>query len=102
MSIDPTDEESIRSSLYRNRIPVRMHGPVVRYLKHKIKPGSFLTAVLSNKLVDAYSYADDDNRQYIENWALWLYNDVPGDSWGSEAVVVRWLAKRGEENAESV
>ena len=43
-------------------IPDYMRGGLRRYLAHGIEPGSFLSAVLRNDLIDACGRADDTNR----------------------------------------
>jgi len=55
-------------------------------------------AVLQNKLVDAYVRADSINKARMQDWAFFMYNEMPLDSWGSKEIVNRWLnKKRGEK-----
>lgn len=44
-------------------IPERMMGEVENYVKHKIPPGGFLTAVIENDLQGAVGRADYENIQ---------------------------------------
>jgi len=39
--------------------------------------GGFLTALLENDLVGAFSRADDQNIEVIKDYVAWLYNDCP-------------------------
>ncbi|MEF8794030.1 hypothetical protein [Thiohalorhabdus sp.] len=57
--------------------------------------GGFLSAVMSNQLVEAYSKADNHNRQHMEAYAFFLFNDAPMDCWGSPEAVQEWAHKGG-------
>ncbi len=84
-----------------DRLPEHMRDAVDRYVQRGIPGGSFLTAVLSNKLVDAYSRADDMNTDAMRAWASWLHNDAPGDCWGDAATVREWCAHGGLQGLQS-
>jgi hypothetical protein len=68
--------------------------PLRIYIDHKIEPGGFLTAVLCNDLTEATGRADVYNRRKLFEYIQFLYNDAPGDCWGSREKVSAWL--RGE------
>lgn len=74
-------------------IPQYMWGGLVRYLVHGLRPGDFLTAVLSNNLSEACAQADDTNRHHLFDYCFWLYNYAPADAWGNPDAVRYWLAK---------
>lgn len=57
--------------------------------------GSFLMSLMRNELVQSYQHADDENRAALEDWVRWLYNEVPGNAWGSAAAVQAWMEKGG-------
>lgn len=63
--------------------------------------GDFLTAVLSNKLKEAYLYADDYNTEHMWHLVKYLYHNVPAVCWGSEEAYKQWTARRekGDKNA---
>jgi hypothetical protein len=61
------------------------------YFEHRIPPGSFMLAVLSNDLSDACGRADWLNRQNICRWVDWLRNYAPREAWGSPERVQAWL-----------
>jgi hypothetical protein len=65
-----------------------------RYVYQHIKPGSFLTAVLSNDLKEAIGQADEDNLCEIANIVGYIYNEIPGICWGSPERVTDWLKGR--------
>jgi len=77
-----------------SKVPAHMRGGLERYVEHHIKPGSFLMAVLENDFGCALEYADPVNREYLVEWAETLYNELPGDCWGSPEKVQSWLDKR--------
>ena len=75
-------------------LPAHMQGAVRRYLNDGIMPGDFLAAALSNDLVQSFSRADDMNRAAMFAWVSWLYNECPGDAWGSPERVSEWAMRR--------
>ena len=77
-------------------LPYHMRDAAQRYIEEGEMPGSFLTAVLCNNLVEAFGKADELNRRSLWAWAQWLYNDVPQDAWGSVEKVKTYAAKRSE------
>lgn len=78
-------------------IPSHMHGAVRRYFFNGIAPGSFLTAVLSNDLMGALGKGDDENRNALPQYGVFLYNYVPAGSFGSPERVNAWLASFAEQ-----
>jgi hypothetical protein len=72
-------------------VPQHMHGGIRRYFYEGIGPGSFLTAVLENNLMEALGRADDENRNALPAYGTFLYNYVPAGSFGSPAKVAEWL-----------
>jgi hypothetical protein len=77
----------------RNLIPAHMWGAIERYMLHGIPPGSFLTAVLSNDLREAFARADDENTACMKQWVQFLYSYAPSGSWGSPEHFHSWIAK---------
>ena len=80
-----------------NNLPLHMQPSISRYIEHGITPGSFLLAVLENKLVESFAHADEDNRASMFFWAEWLYNEAPAAAWGSPEKVKAWTEARREE-----
>ena len=72
-------------------IPEHLKAALDRYVNHKIRPGSFLEAVLSNDLFDAIGRADNVSRACLFDICKYVYNELPGDCWGSREIVERWL-----------
>jgi len=95
---------SIHRELYMQRehdprdprlVPQSIIDSIKRYLDHRISPGSFVQAVLSNDLVDACARADRDNLQVLVAITTYVYHEVPSLRWGSREIVNAWIA--GEE-----
>lgn len=65
-------------------------------------PGSFLAAVLSNDLMEAFARADEMNTAYMRGIVFYLYNYAPRFCYGDAQAVERWSTMHGEhpENAE--
>jgi len=68
-----------------------------RYLEEGVPPGSFLSAVLANNLVQAFARADETNRAAMFRFAMFLHNEAPLDAWGSEQAVRDWVQSKWEE-----
>lgn len=65
-----------------------------RWIKFGIKPGNFLTAVLENDLKNAVGYADAENLQNLPAYVGYLYNEAPGDCWGSKEKVAVYAERK--------
>lgn len=64
-----------------------------RYVFHGLEPGSFLMAVLCNDLAGAVGRADPWNRRAIPEIVEFVYNRLPGNSWGNLAIVQRFISE---------
>ena len=78
-----------------DRLPEHMIGAARRYVEEGIKPGGFLTAILCNSLMGAYANADNINIASMQDWVMWLYNDVPSACCGSMGKVNAWCDRGG-------
>jgi hypothetical protein len=76
-------------------IPNYMRGAVERYVMDGVPPGSFLTAVLTNDLKEAFARADDDNARAMHGWVRFLYNYTPATCHGSPEKVAAWIDRGG-------
>lgn len=77
------------------RLPNHMQDAARRYVEDGAHVGGFLEAVLSNDLVGAFGRADSANRDAMEDWVAWLYNDAPAGCWGSAEAVEQWQKQNG-------
>jgi hypothetical protein len=71
--------------------PEKFRDGLERYLQHRLAPGHFLTAVLENNLQEAVGRGDAESLWLLRPLVLFLYNDCPGNSWGSKERVTEWL-----------
>ena len=63
--------------------------------------GSFLRAVLSNRLAEAVAFGDDANRAAIVRWAAWL-TSCPDECWGSPQRLEEWWRRHhGRSSADT-
>jgi len=62
-----------------------------RYVTEGIPPGSFLTAVLSNDLKNAFGQADDMNIANMFAIVKHCYSNIPAACWGSPEDVEAWI-----------
>ena len=72
-------------------LPQSLRAGMRRYIEHGVIPGGFLTAVLADSLSDAMSRADKANRERLYDIVSFVYNEAPGDCWGSRAKVKAWV-----------
>jgi len=71
-------------------IPERMLESLERYKNDGTIPGDFLVSILSNDLVAACGRADDENLANLPAYGAYVYNELPGPSWGSKENVLLW------------
>jgi hypothetical protein len=65
-------------------------GALDRWQRHAIPPGDFLTAVLSNDLFEAWGRADEFSKADMDLIVRFVYNQLPGDCWGTRERVKQW------------
>lgn len=82
-----------------DRVPEHVQGGLRRYVEHRIEPGGFLLAVLTNDLRESVGRADHICLPAIPDIISWLYNKAPGTCWGSPEKVTSWLQSDGQESA---
>ncbi len=71
-------------------IPVHCQQALKDWILVAYSPGSFVTAVLENDLMQACGRADHINRHCLFDYVSFLYNDAPASSWGSSDKVKKW------------
>ncbi len=80
------------------KLPERYREGMRRYIEEGIMPGSFLKAVLEDRLHDAVVRCDI--LPQIRDIVVWVYNEAPSQCWGSPEKVRQWVRgdrKGGEE-----
>lgn len=53
-------------------------------------PGSFLYAILTNNLKEAFAQADEENERDMQEIVAYCYNYLPCNCWGSPENVEEW------------
>ena len=82
------------------KIPVAYMGVAMRdYMERGVPPGEFLTALLSNDLMQTFREADENNREVIFQWCRWLHNEAPPLAYGSPKNVRDWITARQTKRA---
>ena len=79
------------------KIPNHLKGGLRRYLDNRIRPGSFLEAIITNDLYGAYRTADGESLRGLPEILAYLYWDAPSNSWGSIAKFEAWASSKGRE-----
>lgn len=74
----------------------RTMGSLQGYLRQRETPSDFLNAVLSNNLTSALFIANSTEIDELFAVIHYLWNEAPGDSWGSQDAVRSWLAGTGK------
>lgn len=79
--------------LVETNVPEHLHEGLIEYLATRRPMGHFLTAIVSNDLMEAcMRAADADTRWHIADIVMFLVNYAPANSWGSPNRVAEWLA----------
>jgi hypothetical protein len=88
-----TSEAMIRPLDFRDyeSIPEHTQGALRRYVENGLEPGGFLTAVLCNDLMGAIGRADWRNAAALKEIAQFVYNEIPGNCWGSYVKMVAYM-----------
>ena len=86
---------SYKGFLKKSAIPDCMHDPIIRYVEDGVMPGRFLQRVLANDFSGAVVSADDQNIMVLRDYACLMFNDLPGDCWGSPQKVGAWAVTGG-------
>ena len=88
--------ETIDSNI---KIPEHIKGGIERFVFHGLLPGHFLTAVLTNDLIEAVNRADDESLDHLGPIVKFVYNEIPSTCWGTKLKVAEWNAqKQGERD----
>ena len=72
-------------------IPAYMREGLRLYVEEGIPPGSFLTSVIENDLMQAVDRADDRNIRNLPAYANYFYNHTPSACHGSREKMKAWI-----------
>ena len=97
------DECRIVCEMEMDKLPTHhMQIHVERWVHLGYPPGDFLTAVITNDLKMAVTYADDMNRLLLSEIVRWCYNNIPASCWGSMKNAKQWQQLRQEALVRAV
>jgi hypothetical protein len=82
-------------------VPEHTRESLQRYVEHKILPGGFLMAVLTNDLFSAVGRADSENIKYLKDICMFVYNRMPANSWGNEDKVYKFVEEKFYETLDN-
>jgi len=74
-------------------LPAHIRESLVAYRDQRRPTGSCLRAALSNDLIGTFNRADPETAAAMPAICRWLFNELPGNAWGSPAAVDAWLAE---------
>ena len=89
-----TEREELQASLVKSGVPAHIHDALIGYVVDHAHVGGFLQAVLSNNLFRSFAEADDENLAHLFDILKWVFNEAPGNCWGSPDTVRAWLVQR--------
>lgn len=65
-------------------LPQNLRLGMQRYIEHGIPPGSFLEAVIQNKLIESFRRADEDAQMLLPEIIKWILKWMPYQKFGAE------------------
>ena len=86
-----TDKNSFTFDGKTSDAPASILASIDRYVEHRIAPGSFVRACLSNDLAGAFRTADDDSLHGLRDIMRYIHWEIPGGCHGSKSKVEKWL-----------
>ncbi len=73
-----------------------------RYVQEGVMPSrSFLVAALADSLLRTWAMSDAADREELYDVCRYLHQEAPGECWGSDAKVARWIDKTQLERMEA-
>jgi hypothetical protein len=98
-SLVPPDMCEALDRAVGNLLPEYMREGFLAYLHLGRPVGHFLTAVLSNDLLEACNRGDEANKRALADYVFVLVNYAPSTAWGSAEKVAAW-AEAGRQLLE--
>lgn len=78
-----------------SKVPVDyMREGIENYLEHGVMPGGFLTALLSNELMESFARADENNIRAMSQWVMFVFSEIPMNARGSLEQMESWCKHR--------
>lgn len=83
-------------------IPEQTKDDIDAYVKDGRPLGDFLTAVMANDLMGAYSRADENNVRAMYDIVRYVYNSTPMGCHGSQKIVAEWIQFKREQREKNL
>tara|TARA_Y100000401_G_scaffold115030_1_gene117998 strand:+ start:616 stop:897 length:282 start_codon:yes stop_codon:yes gene_type:complete len=77
------------------RLPKPFKEEMKKYVEEGIETGSSLKYILQNDLFKTMMYSDPDNQELIKDVVLWIWNQLPSETYGTPDKVDKWLSSDG-------
>lgn len=85
----------LNRSYYDNLgLPAYMWEGLIEYVEKGTPQGSFLMALLEGNFYEMARCADSNNSRLFYNYAMFFYNEMPSDCYGSAERVKNWQARK--------
>jgi len=72
-------------------IPSHVSESLKNYVVNHVKPGGFLTSVLSNDLFGAVRFSSNETSGCLKDLVNFIYSNLPGSCYGSMQDVSNWV-----------
>ncbi len=80
-----------------SQLPEHLRKGVEEYIERGHIPGDFLSAVISNDLMQAFGHGDDMSKSALEGIIQFMWMEAPSSCWGSKDFMKKWAASGGRE-----
>lgn len=80
----------LNTTRYEGLIPESTLETLDLFARYAMPPGGFVSAVLSNDLMEAFGRADEHNIAAMRHICSFVYNEMPSECWGNPAKVRAW------------
>jgi len=75
-------------------VPLLTKNNVDNYIKYGYHPGQFVEHILCNNLREAAIYADDENKRWLADIAVYVNSNVPPEARGSVENIQAWMRRK--------
>jgi hypothetical protein len=91
----PPDHDLNARAAFLQMVPEPLHDGIEQYIERGRPSGDFLTAIYGGDLFAAATRADQVNRHYLRDIALFLFWHAPSAAIGSPEKVEAWVERGG-------
>lgn len=84
---------------YGIALPANLKESIDQYVEQGVPTGDFLRACINNNLCDAVGRADERSMKAIPVIVSYLYNECPGNCWGSAGAWEGWIEEKRKQRA---